>query len=52
MTDRPNDNKMEQTMYFKVNKEDELNPRDVLLAVYDAVSYTHLASCGGFKTDL
>ena len=37
MTDRPNDNKMEQTMYFKVNKEDELNPRDVLLAVYDAL---------------
>ncbi len=30
-------NKMEQTMYFKVNKEDELNPRDVLLAVYDAL---------------
>ena len=37
MTDRPNDNKMEQTMYFKVNKEYELNPRDVLLAVYDAL---------------
>ena len=37
MTDKQNENKMEQTMYFKVNKEDELNPRDVLLTVYDAL---------------
>ena len=37
MTDKQNENKMEQTMYFKVNKEDELNPREVLLTVYDAL---------------
>ncbi|MDD4572409.1 MAG: IreB family regulatory phosphoprotein [Clostridia bacterium] len=32
------ENKMEETMYFKVNKEEELNPHDVLLAVYDALT--------------
>ena len=31
------DNNMENTMYFKVNKEDELNPHDVLLTVYQAL---------------
>ena len=31
------ENKMEETMYFKVNKEEELNPHDVLVAVYDAL---------------
>ena len=31
------ENNMENTMYFKVNKEDELNPRDVLLTVYQAL---------------
>ncbi|MGI5825607.1 MAG: IreB family regulatory phosphoprotein [Bacillota bacterium] len=31
------DNNMENTMYFKINKEDELNPHDVLLTVYQAL---------------
>ena len=31
------DNKLEETMYFKVSKEEELNPRDVLLTVYEAL---------------
>ncbi len=31
------DGRLEQTMYFKVSKEEELNPRDVLLTVYDAL---------------
>lgn len=31
------ENNMENTMYFKVNKEDELNPHDVLLTVYQAL---------------
>ncbi len=30
-------NNMEETMFFKVNTDEELNPRDVLLAVYDAL---------------
>lgn len=31
------DNNLQNTMYFKVNKEDELNPRDVLRTVYQAL---------------
>lgn len=31
------ENNMENTMYFKVNKEDELNPHDVLVTVYQAL---------------
>lgn len=31
------DNNLQNTMYFKVNKEDELNPRDVLHTVYKAL---------------
>ena len=31
------ENNMENTMHFKVNKDEELNPRDVLLAVYNAL---------------
>lgn len=31
------DNNLQNTMYFKVNKEDELNPRDVLRTVYKAL---------------
>ena len=31
------DNKLEETMYFKKSDEDNLNPRDVLLTVYEAL---------------
>lgn len=31
------DNNLEQTMYFRVNKEEELNPHDILVAVYQAL---------------
>ena len=31
------DNKLEETMYFKKSEEDNLNPRDVLLTVYEAL---------------
>lgn len=31
------ENNMQNTMYFKVNKEDELNPHDVLVTVYQAL---------------
>ncbi len=31
------DNKLEETMYFKKSDEENLNPRDVLLTVYEAL---------------
>ena len=31
------DNKLQETMYFKKSDEDNLNPRDVLLTVYEAL---------------
>ena len=31
------DTNLEQTMYFRVNKEEELNPHDILVAVYQAL---------------
>ena len=31
------DNKLEETMYFKKSDEDNLNPCDVLLTVYEAL---------------
>ena len=31
------ENNLEQTMFFRVNKEEELNPHDVLVAVYQAL---------------
>ncbi len=31
------ENKLEETMYFSVQKEEELNPRDVLITVYNAL---------------
>ncbi len=31
------ENNMENTMYFNMNKDEELNPHDVLLTVYQAL---------------
>ncbi len=30
-------NNMEETMRFKVNKEEQLNPREILLSVFEAL---------------
>ena len=37
MSGEMNEMNMENTMHFKVAKDEELNPRDVLLAVYNAL---------------